>query len=130
LVALCLFGCHSTPTTATGFMVTITAVMSNTAAAATILDAQLLFDGVLAQDLLQTAGVSTVSFSVSGGTSAGAHTLTFLMANQTTAPNTYSVSAGTIVVYDINGTLLKTIPIPTQSMSLATDGSISFNFSL
>ena len=133
LLALALAGCHSgsgTTSSPGGLQITIAAGMVNTALAPTILDAQLLFDGVVAVDAPSSTGVAIVSLSTAGATSSGSHTLAFLIASQTSTPNNYTVPAPTIQVFDANGNFLKTLNLTTTTASLATGQSINYNFTL
>ncbi len=107
----------------------ISAGIVNTAGAATILDAQLLFDGAVAADAPSSTAVSLASLNVSGSASTGSHTLGFLIASQTSTPNTYTVPTPDIEIYEVNGVLVNDLRLTTQQASLATGQSITYTFS-
>jgi hypothetical protein len=131
LAALCVVGCHSgSPTSTSSFQVVVQAGLANTALMPTILDAQLVFDGSLVQDLPQSPAASLVTLSASGGVNSGAHTVQFIIANQTTTPNNYTVTTPSIEVLDAAGNFVKTITLPVQSGSLATGQGFTYQFTL
>lgn len=131
LAALSVLGCHSgSPTSTSTFVIIVQAGLANTALTPTILDAQLVFDGSLVQDLPQSPAAALVTLSASGGVNAGAHTVQFVIASQTTTPNNYTVTAPSVTVEDAGGNFIKTITLPVQSGSLATGQSFTYQFTL
>jgi hypothetical protein len=134
LLAGCLaLGCHGggSPTSSSGFQIVIFATLANTAQAPTIVEAQLLFDGVEVEDPgTEPTPVAFINFVPTGFATSGPHTFQLQIVDQTTSPNTYTVPTPIIRVFDVAGTLLKTIQLNTQTASLATGGSISYSFSL
>jgi len=126
-------GCHgsSSPTSASGFQIVIIAVLANTAQAPTIVEAKALFDGVVVEDPgTESNPVASILFDPTGFTTSGPHTFQLQIVDQTTSPNNYTVATPIVRVFDVAGTLLKTIQLNTQTASLATGGSISYSFSL
>jgi hypothetical protein len=126
-------GCHntSTPTSQSGeFTIVITGSIANTAFQPTINEAQLIFDGTIIVDDPFIPPVSVATLSTSGAAATGSHTVQFAIVAQTSTPNNYTVPAPTVLVYDLNNTLLKTIQLPTQAVSLQTGAAITYNFSL
>ncbi len=133
LAGLSALGCHgySSPTSSSGFQIVIVATLANSAQAPTIVEAQLLFDGVEVEDPGTEANpVASILFAPTGFTTSGPHTFQLQIVSQTTSPNSYTVTTPIIRVFDVAGTLLKTIQLNTQTASLATGGSISYSFSL
>ncbi|HLX09721.1 MAG TPA: hypothetical protein VKY89_17840 [Thermoanaerobaculia bacterium] len=131
VVGVCAMGCHSsTPTSTTGFQLLITTNVANTALTPTIVEATLLLDGVVAADVPESPAAAIAALSAQGSASAGSHVMQIVIAQQTTSPNTYTVTAPVIQIFDTSGTLLKTVQLSTQTASLATGGSISYSFTL
>ena len=126
-------GCHggSGPTSSSGFQIVILATLANTAQAPTIVEAQLLFDGVVVEDPgTEVTPVASLFFDPTGFTTSGPHTFALQIVSQTTSPNSYTVPPPIIRVFDVAGTLLKTIQLNAQTATLATGGTISYSFSL
>jgi hypothetical protein len=134
LAALALtMGCHgsSTPTAETEFQIQVTGSIANTALAATINEAELIFDGSVAIDQPYVPAVAISTLSAAGTASNGSHTVTWQIVSQTTTtPNKYTVPSATIVIFDLAGTQLKIIQIPSMTAALTTGQGISFTFSL
>lgn len=132
LAASCALGCsRSSPTSSSGFELSIIVGVANTAKAPTIQQAQLLVDGITAVVNSPSPPAATVALNVMGQATPGQHTLAVLIVMQTSTPNSYTVAMPTIQVLDLNsGKLLKTIQLPTQTAVLATNGTISYSFSL
>ncbi len=133
LAGLLALGCHgsSSPTSSSGFQIVILAALANSAQAPTIVEAQLLFDGVVVDDPGTEANpVASILLAPTGFTTSGPHTFQLQIVSQTTSPNNYTVTTPIVRVFDVAGTLLKTIQLNTQTASLATGGSISYSFSL
>jgi hypothetical protein len=129
VAALCALGCSS-PTSSNGFQLSITATVSNAAMQATILDTQLLIDGATTEDVTVLTALPSVPLSVTGSAGSGGHTLAVLIAKQTTSPNSYTVTAPIVQVFDSNGKFLRNIQLTTQTATLATGQTISYSFSL
>jgi uncharacterized protein YceK len=141
LAALGLAGCDTLksltepPDGLTGlYTFTLSTTMSNSAGAATILDAQLLIDNNVVADscpeeyvypVIDSDGnvtyscnapaVATADLSASGHIGPGMHTLWFFMSSETARSQPYTVKAFTIQVFDPSGHLSKSIDLPTQS---------------
>jgi hypothetical protein len=132
LAGMCALGCSNSnsPTSGSAFMVVISATVTNTAMATTITEAQLIVDGGSAVVFSATTAVATDTLSTSGQAGTGPHTMAVAITGQTTSPNSYTVSAATVQVLDLNRTLLKTITLPNQTAVLATGGTINYSFSL
>ncbi len=132
VVGLSLPGCHTaTPTSGIGINIKITAGIANSAGQATLLEAQLLADTtVLIQDNPSPTPAASLSLNSSGVITTGPHTLSFLVANQTTSPNNYIVTAPVIQVYDAAGNYLRTMTLTTQSSSLTTGSAINYSITL
>jgi|ERR1700688_3123320 len=134
LLAGCLaLGCGGggSPTSSSGFQIVIIATLANTAQAPTIVEAQLLFDGVVVEDPgTESIPAASVLFTPTGFATSGPHTFQLQIVSQTTSPNSYTVPAPIIRVFDVAGTLLKTIQLNTETASLATGGTINYSFSL
>lgn len=132
LAALWALGCSgsNSPTASSGFQLAITIGVANTSMAATIKGAQLLVDGATAIVFTPAAPAATAALNVTGDAGAGPHTLAVLIVDQTSTPNSYTVTTPSIQVFDLNSKLLKTIQLPTQTATLATGGTISYSFSL
>lgn len=132
LVGVGAMGCHgSTPTSSSGFQLLITANLANTALAPTITEAQVLIDGVVVADTPESpAGAIAALSGQVGGVPSGNNTMQVLIVSQTSSPNSYTVTAPVIQVFDANGNPLRTIQLSPQTASLATGGSISFSFTL
>ncbi len=123
-------GCGSSPTSSSGFQIMITAGLANSKLAPTILEAQLLVDGATAVDQSPATAAALVSLLTQGSIGSGGHTMQIAILNQTSSPNSYTVTTPSIQVFDINGNFLKTIQLPTQTATLATGGTINYSFSL
>lgn len=123
-------GCSNSPTSSNEFMLNINIGVANTALAPTILEAQLLVDGATAVDFSPPAAGALATLNTSGSAGPGNHTLAVLILSQTATPTSYTVASPTIQVFNQNGSLLKTIQLPTQTAVLATGGSINYTFSL
>ena len=132
LAGMSLASCHSssTPTTPGTINVVITTTIANTSLKATLIEAQLLFDGTEITDNTATAASVALNLNASGPTSTGAHTLTFVVVQQTSTPNSYTVTSPDIKEYDSNNNLLKDVVLPTQSATLATGQVIQYSFTL
>ena len=131
LLAVGCSGGSNGPTTSSGFQIVIFAALTNTAQAPTIIEAQLLFDGVVVQDPgTESNPVATLLFTPTGFAATGPHTFALQIVSQTTSPNSYTVATPIVRVFDVAGTLLKTIQLNTQTATLATGGTISYSFSL
>jgi hypothetical protein len=131
LLALGCSGGGNGPTTSSGFEIVIVAALTNTAQAPTIIEAQLLFDGAVVQDPgTESNPVATLLFTPTGFATTGPHTFALQIVTQTTSPNSYTVAMPIVRVFDVAGTLLKTIQLNTQTATLATGGTISYSFSL
>jgi len=133
LAGLAVLGCHgNSPTSSSsGFQIAILASLANSAMAPTIVEARLLIDGVDVDDPgTEPSPVPSITFITTGLIASGPHTLQFQIVGQTTSPNNYTVTMPVVRVFDLNGTLLKTIQLNTQTASLATGGTISYPFSL
>jgi len=134
LAGMCALGCGGgggSPTSANGFFLVFRVAVNNTAGQATINQAQLLFDGVTISIAVPSPAAATASLNVSGsGAGSGSHTMQVAIVDQTSSPNSYTVTMPSIIVADANGTVLKTIQLNTQTATLATGGSISYSFSL
>lgn len=132
LAASLALGCHgSSPTSSSGFEIVIVAALANTAQAPTIAEAQLLFDGAVVEDLgPESPPVASVTFTPTGFATSGPHTFQLQIVDQTASPTSYTVPMPIIRVFDVAGTLLKTIQLNTQTASLATGGTITYSFSL
>jgi hypothetical protein len=131
LLALGCSGGGNGPTSSSGFQIVIIAALTNTAQAPTIFEAQLLVDGVEVEDPgMVPTPVATILFTPTGFVSTGPHTFALQIVTQTTSPNSYTVPTPVIRVFDVAGTLLKTIQLGSQTASLATGGTITYSFSL
>jgi len=132
LAGMWALGCSNSnsPTSGSAFMVVISATITNTAMAATITEAQLIVDGGTASIVAPSPAASTQTLGTSGQAGSGPHTMAVTITGQTTSPNSYTVSAATVQVFDLNRTLLKTITLPNQTAVLGTGSSISYSFSL
>ena len=131
LLALGCSGGGNSPTSSSGFQIVILAALTNTAQAPTIFEARLLFDGAEVEDPgMEANPVATVAFTPTGFATTGPHTFALQIVTQTTSPNSYTVSSPVIRVFDVAGTLLKTIQLSSQTASLATGGTITYSFSL
>lgn len=133
LAGLLAWGCHgsSGPTSSSGFQIVIFATLANTAQAPTIVEAQVLFDGVAVEDSgTEASPVASVLFTPTGFVASGPHTFALQIVSQTTSPNSYTVATPIVRVFDVAGTLLKTIQLDTQTASLAAGGTITYSFSL
>jgi hypothetical protein len=133
LLGLPVLGCHgNSPTSASsGFQIAIIASLANSTMAPTIVEAQVLLDGVVVEDPgTEAAPAPLVTFTPIGFAAAGPHTLQLQIVDQTTSPNNYTVAMPFIRVFDLSGTLLKNIQLSTESASLATGGTINYSFSL
>jgi hypothetical protein len=133
LAGLLALGCSggNSPTSSSGFEIVILAALANTAQAPTIVEARLLFDGAEVEDPGTEANpVATLFFTPTGFATTGPHTFALQIIAQTTSPNSYTVPSPTIRVFDVAGTLLKTIQLSSQTASLATGGTITYSFSL
>lgn len=130
-LALGCSGGGNGPTSSSGFQIVIIAALTNTALAPTIVEARLLFDGVEVEDPGTEANpAATLLFTPTGFATTGPHTFALQIVAQTTSPNSYTVPPPVIRVFDVAGTLLKTIQLSSQTASLATGGTISYSFSL
>jgi len=131
LLALGCSGGGNSPTSSSGFQIAIIAALTNTAQAPTIFEAQLLVDGVEVEDPgMEATPVATILFTPTGFATTGPHTFALQIVTQTTSPNSYTVPLPIIRVFDVAGTLLKTIQLSSQTASLATGGTITYSFSL
>jgi hypothetical protein len=132
LAGMWALGCSNSnsPTSGSAFMVVITATVTNTAMASTITEAQLLVDGGTEVIFSAPTPAETDTLSTSGQAGTGPHTMAVAITGQTFSPTSYTVSAATVQVLDLNRTLLKTITLPNQTATLATGGSITYSFSL
>jgi len=131
LLALGCSGGGNGPTSSSGFQIVIIAALADTAQVPTIIEAQLLVDGVEVQDSgTESSPVATVLFTPTGFASTGPHTFALQIVTQTTSPNSYTAPPPIIRVFDVAGTLLKTIQLSSQTASLATGGTITYSFSL
>ena len=130
VAALCALGCSGSSTSSNGFQIIITAPLSNTAMKATILEGQLLVDGSTAVDVSETTAMAKIQLTVTGGAGSGNHTLQVLIVNQTTTPNSYTVTTPIVQVFDLNAKPIRNIQLTTQTATLATGQGISYTFSL
>jgi len=132
LAGMWALGCSSSnsPTSSSGFQLIITASLANTANAATITEAQLLVDGATAVVFSQSTPAASANLTVTGSAGSGAHTLQFVISAQTSSPNSYTTAMPAVQVFNQNGSLLKTILLPTETAVLATGGTINYSFSL
>ncbi len=132
LAGMWALGCSnsSSPTSGDAFMLVLNATITNTAGASTINEAQLIVDGASAVIFAPTPAAATGVLTTSGQAGTGPHTMAVLISDQTSTPNSYTVSMATVQVFDLNRTLLKTITLANQTAVLATGGSISYSFSL
>jgi len=123
-------GSSSSPTSPGTLQVVITSGMLNTALSPTILEAQCLFDGVIAADTSSATPIPLASLNSAGTTSTGSHTMVFTIVSQTSSPNGYTVAAPDIQVFDAAGNFLRDVKLSNQSATLATGQSITYNFTL
>ena len=126
-------GCSgSSPTSSSGFTLVFRVTLANTAAKGTINQAQLLLDGAtISINVPSPPAAPLAPLNVTGsGASSGSHTMQVVIVDQTSSPNSYTVTTPTILVADANGNALKTIQLSTQTATLATGGSINYSFSL
>jgi hypothetical protein len=131
LLALGCSGGSNGPTSSSGFQIVIFAALANSAVVPTIIEARLLFDGAEVEDPgTESSPVATILFAPTGFATTGPHTFALQIVSQTTSPNTYTVPPPVIRVFDVAGTLLKTIQLNAQTASLATGGTITYSFSL
>jgi hypothetical protein len=131
LLALGCSGGGNGPTSSSGFQIVILAALNDTAQVPTIVEAQALFDGVVVQDSgTESSPVATVVFTPTGFVSTGPHTFALQIVTQTTSPNSYTSPQPIVRVFDVAGTLLKTIQLGSQTANLATGGTITYSFSL
>jgi hypothetical protein len=133
LAGLCALGCSNSnsPTASNSFTLAINVNLNNTANAATITDAQLVVDGATAVIFSQATPVASAPLGTTGQAGGGAHSMQVLLVGQTTStPTSYTVANATVMVFDLNRTLLKTITLPTETANLVNGGSISYTFSL
>jgi hypothetical protein len=133
LAGLSVLGCHgNSPTSSSsGFQIAIIATLANSAMAPTIVEAQVLLDGTAVEDTgTEVTPAPSFTFTPAGFAAAGPHTLQLQIVSQTTSPNSYTVNMPFVRVFDLNGTLLKSIQLSTQTASLATGGTINYSFSL
>jgi hypothetical protein len=131
VAGLSLAGCHSsTPTSSSGPTIIITGSVINSALQPTLLEAQLLFDGTEVMDGTLPAPGPSINLSAEGPTTSGAHVVTFLIANQTSSPNKYTVTGATVEELDANGNVTLNIPLPTMTATLATGQVIQYNVTL
>lgn len=126
LLGACGGGGHS-PTAPAGFT-TFTTVLLNQDLAATIEDAKVVLDGVVVAESAATSPASQVIFFGMGDLSAGHHTLSVVIAAQTTSPNPYTVLAPDISFFDASGARTRDIKLANGSRSLATGQSIDYTF--
>jgi hypothetical protein len=128
--ALANLGCHSSsPTSANGDEISVAVIINNAAAASTILEAQLLFDGITVTDYPTGVPVASVTLTAAGTAAVGPHSMGIVMVNQLTTPNKYTI-APTIQVYDSNGNFLRSQVLTPQTVSVATGQTVTFNFVL
>jgi hypothetical protein len=131
LAGLSLASCHSnSPTSTSSFNVVITIGIANSTLQPTIMEAQLVYDGTVITDTASPAPTPFVSLGASGPTTPGAHTMAVLLVSQTSTPNNYTVTTPDIKEYDANNNLIKDIPLPTMSATLATGQAITYNITL
>lgn len=134
LAGLSVLGCHgssNSPTSSSSFQITIVASLANSAMVPTIVEAQIVLDGVELEDTGTEANPARAfTFTPLLFVASGPHSLQLQILSQTTSPNNYTATTPLIRVFDANGTLLKTIQLNTQMASLATGGTISYSFSL
>jgi len=131
LAGMWALGCNGySPTSSSGFQLILTVSVANTAMAATITQADLVVDGSTATLAVPPAPAAVVSLNATGQAGSGSHTMQIVIASQTSSPNSYTVPAPTIQVFNQSASLIKTIHLSTESAVLATGGSISYTFSL
>jgi hypothetical protein len=132
LLALGCSGGSNSPTSSSGFQIVIIAALADTAPQApTIIEARLLFDGAEVEDPgTESNPVASILFTPTGFATTGPHTFALQIVRQTSSPNTYTVPPPIVRVFDVAGTLLKTIQLNAQTATLATGGTISYSFSL
>jgi hypothetical protein len=130
LAGMWALGCSGSPTSSSGFQLILTVSVANTAMAATITQADLIVDGAAASLSVPPAPEAVATLNTTGQAGSGSHTMQIQIAGQTSSPNSYTVAAPTIQVFDQGGSLRKTIQLPAQTAVLATGGSISYTFSL
>jgi len=133
LAGMWALGCSNSnsPTASNSFTLAINVNLNNTANAATITDAQMVVDGATAVIFSQSTPVASAPLGTTGQAGGGPHSLQVLLVGQTTStPTSYTVAGATIMVFDLNRTLLKTITLPTETANLVNGGSISYTFTL
>src|ERR1700726_3615500 len=93
LLALGCSGGSNSPTSSSGFQIVILATLANTAQAPTIVEAQLLFDGVVVEDPgTEVTPIASLFFDPTGFTNSGPHTFALQIVSQTSSPNSYTVA--------------------------------------
>jgi hypothetical protein len=132
LAGFCALGCSSkSPTSSNGFTINMTVGLTNTAQQATIVGAQLLFDGATVTIASPAAAATSVTLNTIGtNIASGPHTMSVKITDQTSTPNQYTVAMPSVRVFDSSNNLLKTIQLNTQTATLATNGTIDYSFSL
>ncbi|HVT58169.1 MAG TPA: hypothetical protein VHR45_07195 [Thermoanaerobaculia bacterium] len=142
LAALGMSGCNGSPTapdpnTPLNTYI-VFADLVNVSGAPTILDAQLLLDGVVVEEKTfdDVGGVADALLADNSAIFAGRHTLTLLLARQTTSlPTTYRVPKFDFHLLSCNegslgylGPTTEDLHLPTQTASLTAGQGISYTF--
>lgn len=122
-----LMGCYNkTPTSGVGVNIVVTTSIANSTLKATLLEVQLQIDSITIVDGTSPTPTTGVSLNSRGGSTTGSHTLSYMISNQTSSPNSYTVPASSIAVYDATGNFKETIQLPAQSSSVATGSAINY----
>lgn len=126
-------GCHGNGPTSpsSGFEIAVIAPLSNSTMAPTIVEAQLVFDGIVVEDPgTESDPVAAITFNPAFFVPTGAHTFSIQIVSQTFSPLRYTVTNPFVQVFDASGTLIKTIQLSTQTAVLPTGGTITYTFTL
>jgi hypothetical protein len=104
--------------------------MENSQGLATIKEIRVLWDGELIRTAANPAPVGQSLVLATRYVSVhGRHVLSIQMADQTSSPNTYTVTRLSITSYD-EGHVDQTLSLPPRTAELRTEESISYDFQL
>jgi hypothetical protein len=122
-------GGGSSPTAPQGFIAIAATVLLNEQAVPTIQEARLVLDGtVVAVASSSTPVFSAILLDQGSGIASGHHTLSVLIAAQTTSPNSYQVLAPDVSIFNAAGVRVHDIKLDNRSARLATGQSIDYGF--
>jgi hypothetical protein len=111
-----------------GYTLLVFGTWQNSSYRATMLGVKIKLDGRTIRDYSSNTAFSDIAMSQDARVNQGQHTVEFVVANQTSSPNSYRIS-GSVDVFDERGTHVRTVNLPEKTATLSNGQGVSYTFS-